>query len=198
MSVLTLRDVPQEDARPSRPSPEERLHDLFEDHSGRVLAYAFRRTGSREAAKDVVSETFIVAWQKIDDVPSDGLPWLLAVARRVLSHQYRSSQSQRALLEKLKSAAKASPEVQPSGEEGTRERLRAAFQSLRPEDQEALALADWEGLSNQEAANVLGVSPAAFAVRLHRSRRRLAAALRDEGYQPQKEEIATREMREVE
>jgi DNA-directed RNA polymerase specialized sigma24 family protein len=36
----------------------------------------------------------------------------------------------------------------------------------------------WEGLSHAEAGAVLGVSPNAAAIRLHRARRRLAATMK--------------------
>jgi RNA polymerase sigma-70 factor (ECF subfamily) len=48
---------------------------------------------------------------------------------------------------------------------------------LSPRDREAVLLLGWDGLSNRQAAKVLGCSVATFAVRLHRARTRLAAAL---------------------
>ena len=44
-------------------------------------------------------------------------------------------------------------------------------------DREALLLVAWDGLSNSDAAKVLGCTTAGFAVRLHRARVRLAQAL---------------------
>ncbi|NLT43106.1 MAG: sigma-70 family RNA polymerase sigma factor [Anaerolineae bacterium] len=182
------------------PSPESRLRSLFEEYSGRVFAYALRRLGQEESAKDVVSETFTVAWQKIDAVPAgaEALPWLLAVARRILWHQYRSQRSQRALLSNLESAARVGGASEPSEDADELDHLRLAFGSLRVEDQEVLALVDWEGLTNQEAARVLGIATPTFAVRLHRSRRRLASALRAAGYRPNQYKMATHELKEVE
>jgi RNA polymerase sigma-70 factor (ECF subfamily) len=52
--------------------------------------------------------------------------------------------------------------------------------ALLPErDREALLLVTWEDLPVRMAARAAGCSPAAFAVRLHRARRRLAALLAD-------------------
>jgi Sigma-70, region 4 len=44
-------------------------------------------------------------------------------------------------------------------------------------DREAITLIAWEGLRPAEAATVLGQSPAAFRVRLHRAKRRLRREL---------------------
>ncbi len=55
--------------------------------------------------------------------------------------------------------------------------LSAALSSLSERDRELLLLMAWEGLEPQQAAEVLGVRPNTLAVRFHRARRRLSAAL---------------------
>lgn len=59
--------------------------------------------------------------------------------------------------------------------------LTSALQSLSPGDRELLILRDVEGLSGQEAADVLGIKSRALKSRLHRARLRLAGALRAGG-----------------
>jgi RNA polymerase sigma-70 factor (ECF subfamily) len=52
-----------------------------------------------------------------------------------------------------------------------------ALSTLSPAERDAITLIAWEGLSAEEAAFVLDCSRAAFYVRFHRAKRRLAAAL---------------------
>jgi RNA polymerase sigma-70 factor (ECF subfamily) len=52
-----------------------------------------------------------------------------------------------------------------------------ALRALRPRDREVLLLTAWDGLNASEAAAVLGCSPTAYRIRLHRARRRLARLL---------------------
>jgi RNA polymerase sigma-70 factor (ECF subfamily) len=52
-----------------------------------------------------------------------------------------------------------------------------AFATLGDRDREVLRLVTWDGLSAAEAAEVLSVTRLAFAVRLHRARRRLQCEL---------------------
>ena len=59
-----------------------------------------------------------------------------------------------------------------------RDTLTRALQTLSPGDREVLILRDIEGLSGQEAAEVLGITGRALKSRLHRARLRLAGALR--------------------
>lgn len=56
---------------------EARFAVIYEAYFRHVYAYCHRRTGP-DRADDAVSETFLAAWRKIDQVP-DGpavLPWL--------------------------------------------------------------------------------------------------------------------------
>jgi DNA-directed RNA polymerase specialized sigma24 family protein len=56
----------------------EHLEELFVDHAAAVRAYALRRI-DQAAAEETVSEVFMIAWRRLDDVPSDPLPWLSSV-----------------------------------------------------------------------------------------------------------------------
>lgn len=146
-----------------------RLEELFRDHVHAVTRYVRRRAGS-SAVDDVVAETFLVAWRRLDRVPEDALPWLLGVARRTLSTQTRSARRQSALAAKLATAADPSPEAATAELDGA---VEAALARLRPLDREAITLIAWEELTPAQAAVVLGQTRVAFRVRLHRARRRL-------------------------
>ena len=157
----------------------ERLRSLYETYAPRVLAYGLRRT-SRDEAEEVVAETFVVAWRRLAEVPDDPVPWLLAVARRVLANQRRASLRRKALDQKLAWAPGPWSLVasDPAEEVGARMALGDALKHLNEWDREALLLVAWEGLDNRRAAVVMNCSPARFAVRLHRARRRLTQHLR--------------------
>ena len=152
---------------------EARLETLFCDHFSAVRSYA-RRRAPESMVDDVVAETFLVAWRRIDDLPDEVRPWLLGVARKTLSTQLRSARRRTSLVEKL-SAAEA-PEAF-SQVDGPDTGLIGALQRLSATDQEILALTAWEELRPREAAIVLGVSPAWYRVRLHRAKRRLLREL---------------------
>lgn len=152
-----------------------RLESLFNAHAGAVRAYARRRIDA-DAADDTVSEVFAVAWRRLEDVPDDALPWLLGCARNVIAHQHRRGQRDVALAGRLQAAVDR-PVVATVRADGD-DRLRRALAQLSERDRELLMLIAWEGLQPAQAAQVLGCSRNALAVRLHRARRRLATALR--------------------
>jgi RNA polymerase sigma-70 factor (ECF subfamily) len=147
------------------------LERLFEAYAGAVRAYARRRVDPA-AADDAVSEVFVIAWRRLDDVPDDPLPWLLGCARHVLSHQQRRLGRDVALVTRLSATARAELSVASDGT------LAQAFSALSEQDRELLLLIAWEGLDIAQAAQVLGCSRNALTVRLHRARKRFAAALR--------------------
>jgi RNA polymerase sigma-70 factor (ECF subfamily) len=76
--------------------PEQRFDQLWKDHAPSVLRYA-RRHVLPDEVEDVVAETFVVAWRRLDEVPPFGLPWLLGVARNVSANVRRSRHRQEAL-----------------------------------------------------------------------------------------------------
>src|SRR5947209_42011 len=79
---------------------EERFEGLYVAHAGRVGAYVRRRAAS-STADDVIADTFLVAWRRLDDVPDRALPWLLGVARRLLANERRRDGRAAALHERL-------------------------------------------------------------------------------------------------
>ncbi|MFZ1925057.1 MAG: RNA polymerase sigma factor [Solirubrobacteraceae bacterium] len=77
-----------------------RFELLYAKYAPAVKAYVLRRAAA-STADDVVAEVFVVCWRRFEDVPVDPLPWLLGVARRVLSTQRRGERRRGALHERL-------------------------------------------------------------------------------------------------
>lgn len=172
-----------EPAAPSSQARERLLERAFEAHYHDVLAYALRRVGGRRAqAEEVVSETFSVAWRRIDRLPpGDELPWLYSIARRVLANELRGARRRERLLFALASAGTPTPR-EPADLVETRTAIFAALAELPEAQREVVLLVAWEGLSNREAAVALGCSIPAFELRLHRARKRLAKELARAGH----------------
>ena len=158
-------------------SREARLRGLFEQHSVRVLAYALRHVGS-SSAQDVVSDVFVVAWRRIDEVPDDALPWLLVVARNMISNNRRGLARRQRLTDELAGLERASTVTAGADEVALERRaMLAALADLSANEREAVLLTGWDGLSVDQAAGVAGCTRRAFELRLHRARSRLRTSL---------------------
>jgi RNA polymerase sigma factor (sigma-70 family) len=153
---------------------EAKLEALFSEHFSAVRTYA-RRRAPEALVDDIVSETFLVAWRRIDDLPADTRPWLLGVARKTLATQLRSARRRSSLVEKLKAVERDQTFPELDGPDAVG--VIASLERLSVTDQEVLALAAWEELKPSEAAVVLGVSAARYRLRLHRAKRRLLREL---------------------
>ena len=158
------------------PNRADRFERLFRESYPLVRAYALRRSAP-DIAQDVVADTFLVAWRRLDDVPDDALPWLYATARRVLANQRRSAARGAALAERLGGAEGAGSSADFGDSVADAELVRLALGRLSDLSREALMLVAWEGLDGARAARAAGCSRAAFAVRLHRARAHLAGEL---------------------
>lgn len=155
-----------------------RFGRLYRDQGRAILAYALRRVEDPEDAADVVAETFLVAWRRLDEVPNDARAklWLFGVARRVIANRHRAERRRTRLGERLAESLRTELATQPAPAGEAAEVLRA-MGGLGADDRELLLLVSWEELSPGEAAKVLGVSSLAARSRLHRARRRLRALL---------------------
>jgi len=146
-----------------------RLTRLWVDHKAAVEAFVWRRTG--EDVDDVVQQVFVTAWRRLDDVPDEPRAWLLTVARNVLLNQNRAGRRRTALAVRVTSTIKVptSNDAAPDDHDV----LRAAWARLTDDEREILALTAWDDLTAAEAAQVLGITRPACAMRLTRARRHL-------------------------
>lgn len=157
----------------SPPPDAVRFTALWEAHAGAVLAYALRHI-DRDAAQEIVSETFLVAWRRLADIPGDPLPWLLVVARNTVRNHRRSGYRRSVMHDQVARLSQAAAPVAGADElVAERADVLAALAALTAKEREALLLVAWDGLSSADAAQVAGCSAAAFHVRLFRARRRL-------------------------
>ncbi|MDL4820386.1 RNA polymerase sigma factor [Actinomadura opuntiae] len=162
---------------PDVPDPDGGFARLWEAHYADVLRYAARRT-DHETARDVAAETFLVAWRRRGDIPPDRpFPWLLNVARHVLSNELRGHRRRSRLRDRLRGTARPDQARDVAAALAEGGRVAAALRRLSDRDREALRLVGWEELDARDAATAAGCSVKTFSVRLHRARRRLAAAL---------------------
>ncbi len=157
---------------------ERRFERLYSEHFDRVAGYLLSRA-DRATAEDALARTFEIVWRRIADVPDEPLPWLLGVARKVLAELRRAQGRRDALIERIAAGVDEAEDDHVATLVGRRSVL-AALAGLPDAQREALLLIVWEGLSQREAAVVLACSRGAVALRLHRARTRMRAALAED------------------
>jgi RNA polymerase sigma-70 factor (ECF subfamily) len=157
---------------------EARFRALFDEHYRPVARYLLARGYQAADVDDLIAETFLIAWRRLDVVPAGrgAVPWLLTVARNVSRNAWRKSRRELAFLEELTTTTETSTEL------GVEERddfvqVMRALGELKTLDRDLILLVAWDDLSPSEAGQVLGLRPVTARARLHRARKRLHGLL---------------------
>jgi RNA polymerase sigma-70 factor, ECF subfamily len=161
------------------PANEPYVAALYEEYSGRIFGYCLRRLPSREEAEDAVQHTFMNAVRGLRQgvIPRSESAWLFKIAENVCRERNRSAW-RRNRLELVQDpddmAALAAAPVRSHEELAG---LADALAELPPNQQRAILLREWQGLSYKEIAAQLGVTEGAVETLLFRARRSLARKL---------------------
>lgn len=165
----------------STASAEARFRTLFHATYTDLRSFAMRRVED-EAVDDVVADTYLVAWRRLEQVPQDNgeaLLWLYRVAQYGVLNVRRGVRRRLALRARLRATtptvALGADRIVELDDEA--DLLAHAFASLTEDDRSILLLAAWEGLSGERLASVLDISPTAATTRLSRARARFEAAV---------------------
>ncbi len=145
-----------------------------------------RRRASAEVADDVMADMLLVLWRRLDDVTDGGeLPYCLGVARRCLANQLRSGERRKRLFGRLSTnMPRDAFETQPTHGSDDYPELRQALAKLPRSEREVLTMWAWDHLEAREIAEILGITPNAAAIRLHRAKQRLGDELRRKNLLP--------------
>jgi RNA polymerase sigma-70 factor (ECF subfamily) len=154
--------------------------ELYRTHAGDVHRFVLFLSGDPALADDILSETFIRLWHARDRVDLTTVKgYLLAIARNLFLADRRLARRMTTLDERAQDAGPG-PERRAHAQLELQTVL-AALQTLPEIDRAAVLLRAEEGMSYDEVAAALGISPVAARVKVHRARLKLAEALRTGG-----------------
>jgi RNA polymerase sigma-70 factor (ECF subfamily) len=154
---------------------------LYRAHVGAVYGVVSLNVHDRESAADIVQEVFTRALERLPTLrePDRFRPWLLAITRNASIDQRR----QRGRVDRLDDdAAEAMPADQRSPDETVElaelaRLVNGCVAGLSRRDATVVALVTHLGYSLADVAGVVGVTPGAAKVIVHRARRRLRDTL---------------------
>jgi len=159
-------------------SPEfrrERFRILYNDLYDDLWRYVQRRSINTEEARDTLSEVFLVAWRRLEDIPAgkEARLWLFGVARNLVKTSWRKRKRRGDLVVRIGSEMSTRGTTDEELDNSGVLKIVKALQFLSENDQEILRLVAWEDLSHKEISVVLGCSENAVAIRIRRARVRL-------------------------
>jgi RNA polymerase sigma-70 factor (ECF subfamily) len=153
-----------------------RLCDLF---AGPVLGEAIRHLSDRAAAEDVTQEVFLRIWRnahRFDAERGRAEAWIATIARNAARDALRRKGN--VPVDELEDAVDPSPDpVDEVADASQALQLQAAVASLAPGSREVIELAYWQGLSQVEIAERLGLPLGTVKTRTRRGLALLAEVL---------------------
>jgi len=153
-------------------TPEE-FSASYRQYLPLISKYLVRRVNASEV-EELASRVFEIAWNKKDQAPSGHeIAWLYRIAGFVVSNHRRAEDTKNKFLISFR------PDSAPSVEDIalTDIALAEAWKMLSQSQRQAISLTSFDGLDNDQAARVLGISSNAFALRLSKARKKLKALL---------------------
>ena len=154
--------------------------ELYERHVDRVYRLTFRMAGDEELAREFTQETFIRAFQRLDEFRGDAAlaTWIHAIAVSVALNGLRKVTRFRKREVDLEHAPVLS--VQPQDvEPKLAQRLRTAIESLSERCRAVFIMHDIEGFTHEEIGSVLQVATGTSKATLFRARLKLREQLAD-------------------
>ncbi|WP_175986457.1 RNA polymerase sigma factor [Microbacterium tenebrionis] len=155
---------------------DQRLTRAFEASASDLLAYLSRRTNVDDGP-DLLGETMVVAWRRVQDLPEDperARMWLFGIARGTLQNHARGERRRWALADRIRGRIREDATA-PAADAGSD--VRDAIDRLDPELAELVRLVHWDRLSLVDAAELIDIPASTARGRYQKAREELRAAL---------------------
>jgi RNA polymerase sigma-70 factor (ECF subfamily) len=171
-----------------RRGDESAFRRLYADYGRLVHAVAYRVLGERSLAEEATQQTFVRAWEHATsfEVGRDLAPWLVTIAKRIAIDVWRRERHRNH--QPLDDLANVES---PAGSDAVEDvwSIRAALGELSGDARALLRMQYYEGFSQQDVADHLGIPVGTVKSRTHAAQTRLAGALRHAGVLPPKASV---------
>ena len=159
-------------------SKETRIERMVTLYQLPLLRLCIMYLHDEEQAKDAVQETFIKAYRNLDSFRNDASEktWLTRIAINTCKNMYRSAWFRH--MERSVTLDMIAERPAPADEHD--DELTTAIMNLPVKLREAALICWLQGMTYDEAADMLGISRQAVGSRLNRARRKLRFAMEGE------------------
>ncbi len=168
--------------------PDQFVH-LYDKYFDQIYRYIYRRvSGNRETAHDIASQTFLDAFSHLKNFKWQGFPfssWLYKIAHNNVIKWYRKDGKQYYVpIEEAYSVSDKNPnQKQQLNAQLDSDLIKQILSKLEDDEQEIIRLKFFEGVSNIEIAEIMGLSITNIGVKVFR------ALKKAKGYLPTKDDF---------
>jgi len=136
----------------------EEFGNLYEMYLGKIYRFVYYKTMCKQVAEDLVSKTFLKAFENIGQFDADKgsfSAWIYRIARNNVIDYYRTRKQDVDISDIWDLKAGENIEVDVENQEKIDE-LKESIRELKPEQREILMLRIWDDLSYGEIADITG------------------------------------------
>lgn len=150
---------------------ERAFLELYDRHVSRVYGLTLRILGDPMLAEEATQDTFLKFWSRARQYLAERgpfLPWLLTIARRVALDRIRLEARRPTLSNPTDpdETWKSLPDLDSVTDESRWRSIYFAVQNLHPDQRNVIELAYYQGMSQSEIAEVLGLPLGTVKTRL--------------------------------
>ena len=161
------------------------FESIVDEYGDFVYNLTYRILGNPADAEDAAQEAFLAAYRNFDRFRGESKvsTWLYRIATNAALMRLRKDRNKRTLTQtgyddmQLASPTDGPEKLALNSE--LREHLEGGLDQLPPNLKAAVVLRDVQGLSNEEASEIVGISVSSLKARLHRGRVLLRKYLQD-------------------
>lgn len=163
---------------PEESDPRKLFDDCVATCADSMYRVAFRLTGNSASAEDLVQESYTQAWKNIDSLrdPKRMRGWLFAILR----NQYLKACRQKSPLASDAVETIEDQHFEQMQKTENVDLIQRAMEQLDESQRMPILLVSMEGLSVEEAAEILEVPRGTVLSRMHRGRKRLKEIIEKE------------------
>jgi len=186
MAFLRLPVEPTPVSGPVPRVQETTFERLFAQYSTPIFNYVLRMVGDGDRAADIVQDTFIKAYRRLDSLTDEAATrsWLYRIATNTAIDEMRRRRFVTPLGDQ--EAHHNRPDSRPTPEEqfiasSLDARIQRALLRLRPNHRQCILLSDLQDMSAQQIGEVMDMSHGAVRTLLCRARGEMRRELAKEG-----------------
>jgi RNA polymerase sigma-70 factor, ECF subfamily len=165
---------------------DARADDMWQQVHEGLRGFIAKRVGNEAETDDILQEVFVRVYRHLDQLkePERLISWVFQITRHVIVDYYRSPGRQRELPVGLADELEVEAPESTADTDSTAKTelsgcLRPMIERLSEEYRQAISLVELEGLTNQQAAERLGLSVPGMKSRVQRGRKQLRKLLED-------------------
>jgi len=158
----------------------EKFSQIYDKHIDKIYRFVYLKTGSRDQAEDLTSQTFMRGWEAFKKRENGNAneiknmqAFLYQIARNLIADFYREEERKARFISMENSDLEVEDPKPDPGEKSLfnsdLKRVQAALANLKEEYQNIIILRHVEDRSTQEVAELMGKSKGAVRVQLHRA-----------------------------